>query len=46
MFISLIVKKNILKTKSSLILANKKFFLKNLSLLSLFNMEKIETTIL
>lgn len=40
------VRKYILKTISSLILANKKLFSKNLILLSLFNMEKIDTTIL
>ncbi len=42
----LMVKKGILNTTSSLILANTKFFYKNLSLLFLFDTEKVETIIL
>ena len=46
MLILIKVKKSISKIISGLILANKKFSLKNLSLLSLSNIEKIKTTIL
>ena len=44
--ILLIFKKDISSTTSQLTSANKKLFLKNLSLLSLFNIEKVETIIL
>ncbi len=42
----LIVRKDIASITSGLTLANKKLFSKNLSLLSLFDMEKMKTTIL
>ncbi len=41
----LIARKNILKTISGLILANKKLFLKNFTLLFLFDIEKVKTII-
>ena len=42
----LIIRKNIPNTTFDLTLANKKIFSKNLSLLSLSNIRKVETTIL
>ena len=42
----LIIQKKILKTIFSLKFANKKFSLKNLTLLTIFNIKKIKTTIL
>ncbi len=45
MFALVIIRKDILKTLFSLILANKKLFAKNPTLPSLFNIEKVEITI-
>ena len=45
MSILLMVRKGISSIVSGLTSANKKFFLKNLSLSSLSNMEKVENTI-
>lgn len=42
----LIIKKSIIIITSGLTLVNKKLFLKNLTLLFLSNMKKMETTIL
>ena len=46
MTILFMIKKNFLNIRFGLTLANRKLFSKNLSLLSLSDMKKVETTIL